>query len=266
MPSMEVSRQLNSFLSQVAERGGALLLDYDGTLAPFSPDRMSAFPYAGVEDVLGTIIDTGRTRLVVISGRPVHEVTLLLGVSVPEIWGSHGLERLRAGGSLETVILDESERSALAQAGATLELLGLSLLAEFKPASVAVHWRGLDPDKVKQVRDLVREPWARLSAGGAMALLEFDGGMEIRVAKRNKGDAVRTILSEVHPLLPVAYLGDDRTDEDAFYALQGRGLAVLVRPEWRESKANVWIRPPDELLAFLRAWAQASKGEVRTWF
>ena len=45
------------------------------------------------------------------------------------------------------------------------------------------------------------------------------------MAVRNKGDAMRTILAEMDADAPVAYLGDDQSDEDAFRALQGRGLA-----------------------------------------
>ncbi len=51
-----------------------------------------------------------------------------------------------------------------------------------------------------------------------------------------------------------AYLGDDRTDEDAFCALQGRGLNVLVRRERRPTAADLWLEPPEDLLWFLRHW------------
>ena len=57
----------------------ALLLDYDGTLAPFQTERDHAYPYPGVIPILERIIRSGRTRVVVISGRPVHEVRALLG-------------------------------------------------------------------------------------------------------------------------------------------------------------------------------------------
>jgi trehalose 6-phosphate phosphatase len=70
-----------------------------------------------------------------------------------------------------------------------------------------------------------------------------------------------TAESSGDPLGPdtaVAYLGDDRTDEDAFMALRGRGLAVLVRPDLRATAAEVWIRPPDELLLFLQRWEQST--------
>jgi trehalose-6-phosphatase len=57
--------------------------------------------------------------------------------------------------------------------------------------------------------------------------------------------------------LAVAYLGDDRTDEDAFAALQRIGLAVLVRSLPQPTAANLWIEPPEELVEFLAQWRQA---------
>jgi trehalose-phosphatase len=91
-------------------------------------------------------------------------------------------------------------------------------------------------------------------------LEDFDGGMEIRVAATNKGDVVRAILSEMTRDSVIAYLGDDRTDEDAFVALDGRGLGVLVRTEFRETEADVWLRPPEGVLTFLTAWLAACGG------
>jgi trehalose 6-phosphate phosphatase len=76
---------------------------------------------------------------------------------------------------------------------------------------------------------------------------------------RDKGDAVSTILGEIGPEVPVAYLGDDRTDERAFLALRTQGLGVLVRPRWRETAAALWIRPPEGLQEFLKHWLQACR-------
>jgi trehalose-6-phosphatase len=65
---------------------------------------------------------------------------------------------------------------------------------------------------------------------------------------------MRTILGELGAGAVAAYLGDDLTDEDAFVAIKGRGLAALVRAEARPTAADIRLRPPDELLAFLRRW------------
>jgi hypothetical protein len=32
---------------------------------------------------------------------------------------------------------------------------------------------------------------------------------------------------------------------------------VLVRPQFRETAADLWIRPPEELVAFMRYWSVA---------
>jgi len=34
----------------------------------------------------------------------------------------------------------------------------------------------------------------------------------------------------------------------------GRGLSVLMRQKWRETEAEVWLRPPEELKEFLEMW------------
>jgi len=51
-----------------------------------------------------------------------------------------------------------------------------------------------------------------------------------------------------------AYLGDDTTDEDAFKAIRGRGIGVLVRPQFHATAADFWLKPPEELLEFLERW------------
>jgi trehalose-6-phosphatase len=56
----------------------------------------------------------------------------------------------------------------------------------------------------------------------------------------------------------IAYLGDDLTDEDAFKALKGKGLSVLVRDTQRDTLADCWLTPPDELLDFLHHWYRYS--------
>ena len=73
------------------------------------------------------------------------------------------------------------------------------------------------------------------------------------------------ILEEMGGSGAVAYLGDDRTDEDAFEAIAGKGLGVLVRPERRPTAAEVWLKPPGELLDFLDQWQRrAERGRLET--
>src|SRR5205085_3853439 len=91
-----------SFMEKVRHaRARALLLDYDGTLAPFTPDRSRAFPYREIPELISRIMRCN-TRVVLVSGRPATELVFLSGIHPhPEIWGSHGSERLRPDGSYE---------------------------------------------------------------------------------------------------------------------------------------------------------------------
>ena len=63
----------------------------------------------------------------------------------------------------------------------------------------------------------------------------------------------------LHGVLVCHSLGDDMTDEDAFMELEGKGLSVLVNTLLRPTAADVWIKPPIELIMFLRRWSDACR-------
>jgi trehalose 6-phosphate phosphatase len=238
-----------------------LLLDYDGTLAPFTPDRMRAFPYRDIPELISKIM-AANTRVVLISGRSARELLFLSGIHPqPEIWGSHGAERLFANGRYEVDAPGVQHRLALQAARRAFVGNGLRDRIETKPGSIAVHWRGLAPADQRATEIEVRHIAEPLVQEHGLELLSFDGGLELRAPGKNKGDAVLTILAEAGRNVAAAYLGDDRTDENAFRAIKGRGLSVLVRSELRPTIADAWLRPPEELLHFLRDWLQACGAE-----
>lgn len=252
----EQKSQLDRFLQTVARAPEAvLLLDYDGTLAPFRTERGHAYPYPGVADVLQQIVRNCHTRVVIISGRDPTDIFPLLNLQPrPEVWGSHGLQRMKADGTMEMPRLDERTLDGLSDADRWLGYQQVRHLAEFKVAGVAVHWRGLDEAGIEDLRSRVLLGWRPIAKHNGLDLLEFDGGIEIRARAANKGDAVRMLFSEINSDTPAAYLGDDATDESAFAAIEGRGISVLVRPTWRRTAAQFWLKPPAELLDFLDLW------------
>jgi trehalose-phosphatase len=238
------------------------MLDYDGTLAPFHIDRFQATPYPGVEDRLAALSALSRIRLVLISGRPAWELHDLLPQGLKaEIWGSHGRELLKSDGSYELFALDPGQRAALEQVAREMTALGFSEALEVKPSSLAIHWRSAAPATQEQVRFSIQSVFDGLSHRDGLHLLPFDGGLELRSTDRTKGTVVGEILGQEPAGIPVAYLGDDLTDEDAFAAVKNRGFSILVRTEVRASCARFWLRPPKELLEFLDAWIAASRDQ-----
>ena len=240
-----------------------LVLDYDGTLAPFRVDPSTAFPYPGVTETLSKIRDAGG-KVVLVTGREPEEVAALIALDPPlEIWGDHGAVRLAEDGTREAPTLDGETLARLEEAARLAETLAPGRV-ERKTASVAVHWRGAGPAEKSRIERLVSGAWEGL-AGERFSVEPFDGGLELRARGFDKGMAVNTILSRCKRGDFAAFLGDDLTDEDGFDAV-GRfgGIGILVRPEPRETKASFRIVPPGELRAFLGLWLEeVTKGGNR---
>ena len=257
----EAKKKLKEFFDAFA--GGAtpfLLLDYDGTLAPFRVDRSQARPWAGVRELLVRIERQRRTRMAIITGRSAHEIAPLLGIDPPlEVWGLHGAERLFPDGRRELEQVPSAAREKLDELRALLKHDSLGGLFEDKANGAVMHWRGASPRKARLIEQRTRALFEPLARRDGLALLEFEAGVELRVG-RDKGGAVEAIMREADPCAPVAYLGDDLTDEAAFRAVNNvgpHGLSVLMRRQWHETKADVWLRPPVELRGFLEDWLQA---------
>lgn len=247
----------SGFLASIpAAPSRVLMLDYDGTLAPFQPRPERAVPYPGIREALESLIAAGGTRIVIVSGRPAGDVAPLLALKQPpEIWGGHGWERLLPGGELLRQEPSLKVKVSLEEAAAAAaEVVRIGGRLERKRASIALHWRGLPTLTAAKIQSRARAAWEAFVAEDALQLLAFDGGLELRAAGLNKHHAVKAVLSETVGNSAIAYLGDDLTDEDAFAAVKPRGLAVLVRSELRETQADVWLQPPRELIAFLYRW------------
>lgn len=238
-----------------------LLTDYDGTLAPFREDRDRAHPYPGVAEALARIARTG-TRTVVVTGRPARVIPRLMPMEPRlEIWGSHGLERWWPDGRHEAEPPSAAASEALRSARNAAESGGWPEWLEDKPAGLALHWRGRDERDARKAESVLLPRWRDVAEGTELEVLRFDGGLELRSTLATKARAVEKILEEAGRGAAVAYLGDDTTDEDAFRALRGHGLGILVREEPRDTLAEARIRPPEELIELLERWAEACGAE-----
>ncbi|MDE3188995.1 MAG: trehalose-phosphatase [Acidobacteriota bacterium] len=259
----EAADQLEKFFRAVADAPTSLLLlDYDGTLAGFRLDRFKARPWSGVRKLLAGIQRQGRTRISIITGRPPQEVAALLALDAPvEVWGLHGAERLHPDGRRELEEVPPAIHAKLDELRRHLRREAFGGLFEHKSNAAVMHWRGHSPRKARLIERRTRELFEPLAQMEGLTLLKFESGLELRTG-RDKGGAVRAILSEAEPGAPVCYLGDDMTDEAAFQAVnqaEGPHLSVLMSRTARETAAAVWLRPPAELRIFLARWMKSSE-------
>lgn len=238
----------------------SLIVDYEGSLAPFAgaSGRADNGPYNGFDSLLRRLNRETNTHLVIVAGRPAATTAVVLQLPQAEIWGCHGLERLKPDGTFDTSDVPEESLRAIEVATDLLLKEGFGPFVERKFGSVAIHWHS-NEKLAGQLTRRVLHTWSQIQTHRGVRLMPVDGGLEITVATRSKSDAVQTILAELGADAAVAYLGDGPAAEDAFGALHGRGLNVLVRENHRRTLADVWIRPPHELENFLVSWIAACK-------
>lgn len=252
----------------------ALLLDYDGTLVPLAPLPSLARPTRDLLSLLTRLAARPWLRLVVVSGRRTADLRRLLPVA--ELWlaGEHGSELWGPPGfnppDLSGQVLPEDareEREALEAAALVLaQLAGLAhpppvgedrpteggFLLERKKGAVALHYRIADPARAQRV---LAELEARRPRWEEQGLEVLYGKKVVEVRRRgwHKGRAVQ-VLKSLWPEAVFFYLGDDRTDEDAFAALaEEGGVTVLVGEGGRKgsSRARYHLPSPAAVHRFL---------------
>jgi trehalose 6-phosphate phosphatase len=278
--------RVGEWLSERARCGAFLLaLDFDGTLAPIVERPEAARPLPAARDALGRLVARTDTTVAILSGRRLEDVRQ--HVAVPGIYyaGNHGMEI--DGPDLHRVQPEAAAaRPALDTAVALLEpvlgpLSGVQL--EDKGLTLSVHYRRAGPGAEAAVRAAAQQVCLRLPQLRATAGKKV---IELRPAVDwDKGRALEFLLDVLHPgtaAWPAVFMGDDRTDEDAFRALRGmshdvgrgaRGAgtggagatagalreAVLVAEEPPpDTAASCFLRSPAEVAAVLDRLAEPS--------
>ena len=235
-----------------------LFLDYDGTLAPIVDDPERAFLSKEIRRTLNELRRVSSVRMAIISGRALKDVQNKVRVQNIVYAGNHGLEM--EGPSVHyRHPIPKAYFRALALLRTLLHELTVSrpeILVENKGLTLSVHYRRLQrrdvPAFLREVR-LIVDPYSR---GGRVRLRPGKRVLEIRPpVVWDKGKAVEWLLDrwawkgKGSAIVPV-FIGDDRTDEDAFAVIRKNGLAVRVGRS-RRSKAQYYLNGPENVSDFL---------------
>lgn len=292
---------LQSFDDFIGEADGklvAIFLDYDGTLTPIVSDPDAAVMPEGARRAVHALAQLFPTAI--ISGRGREKVQAFVGLDELYYAGSHGMDIVgpqaaaavpsgsEGTGASGTTSCNNCSGSAgtgsssclafqpAAQYGPLMDQVYHQLCegmvaipgssVEHNKFCVSVHFRNCAPEAYPEALAATE---AVVSSHGK-ELLITRGRKVLEVRPRvawDKGDALAHLLqalglgdaASVHAV----YIGDDRTDEDAFRVLAERGLGagVLVSSRAKPTAARYTLRDPGEVAALLSrlvAWGRTA--------
>jgi trehalose 6-phosphate synthase/phosphatase len=229
-----------------------LMLDYDGTLVPFTPTPDLASPDAELLALLEALAARPATQLHLVSGRQRENLETWFGDLAIGLHAEHGLWSRTTAGS-------EWQRHEAAQTVPYDQLLALlrgftertpGSLIERKSAGLAWHFRLAEPDLAAAHAEALAEEVRRRIPSETVEVLRGEKVLEFRPAGIHKGLIVMRAQASAPPATLLVAVGDDATDEDMFAALPPDGLSVHVGP--RPSGARIRLRDVAACREFLR--------------
>ncbi|THU66935.1 hypothetical protein C4D60_Mb05t19410 [Musa balbisiana] len=239
-----------------------MFMDYDGTLSPIVDDPDSAFMSDAMREAVRDVARYFPTAIV--SGRCLEKVINFVRLADLYYAGSHGMDikgptRPRHAKARAKPVLFQPASEFLPMIDAVHKALlertksTPGARVENNKFCVSVHFRCVDEKSwsslFEQVRCVLKEyPKLRLTQGRKV--------LEIRpTIKWDKGKALEFLLESLgfancKNVMPV-YIGDDRTDEDAFKVLRdrGQGFGILVSKFPKETNAAYSLQEPSEASA-----------------
>jgi trehalose 6-phosphate phosphatase len=225
---------LDACLDALRHRPSGLVTDVDGTISPIALDPAESFVLPGCRNALATLRDT-LDFVGVLTGREPQVARQLVGLEGIEYFGTHGMVRWTDEGPLihpDAGAFVDRVSSIASYVRERLQHDGI--LVEQKGPTMAVHYR--QTRNPLAVRQIILQEIGPLANEVGMALFEGRMVIELRPPPPlGKGWTIEDIACnrDLHSLI---YLGDDRTDIEAFDAIRawrdeapGRhGIALAV--------------------------------------
>ncbi|XP_055920054.1 uncharacterized protein LOC129951760 [Eupeodes corollae] len=252
-------KNLEGFINP-AEDQVALLLDYDGTLAPLT-EELSAMPKDN-EINIKKLATNEKIFLCIFSGRELADIKNHLKLPNVTYAGNHGLEVEYPSGKKFKIEMPEEllEKHKKLVEELREKVVCSGAWVEDKKISVSYRYKGVN-DKLKS--KLVETAKGIIQSHG-FQLIETPYALEGKPRVNwDKGEGAKMILEKQFDAdwakkLKIIYAGDDTTDEDAMKMLSGIGKTFRVSElPTLKTYANFQIKTPEEV-GYLLQWLQSN--------
>jgi trehalose 6-phosphate synthase/phosphatase len=205
-----------------------LLLDYDGTLVPFSRIPSEAAPDNAVKELLSRLSSDTRNHVVVISGRDIPSLDRWLGGLPISLVAEHGASfKMRNSTWQQMVSVSDLWKEEIRRIMQLFVLRCAGSFIEEKTNTIAWHYRntqtGLGFSRSRELLNTL----SQLIQNTTLQVIDGNKVIEVRIAGFDKGATALRIVGEMDPDF-VLCMGDDTTDEDMFKALDGEAYTIKV--------------------------------------
>lgn len=234
------------------EKSLLLMLDFDGTISPVVKLPENAIVPRPIIDMLCSLANF--CKVAIVSGRPMGFVLSKIKNAKFSYVGSHGLEYI-INGQKEEILLQKKVKIFLEDIKITLKQLGQKyqkLIVEEKPNSINLHYKFVKGSKLKSFLLEINEFLDKMEKSGKMRILRDKETIEILPNSAcNKGFAIKKLSKVFGANYVPVYVGDAKTDEDAFEALENNGITVRVGKS-KNSRAKYFLKNQKEINKFLK--------------
>jgi trehalose 6-phosphate synthase/phosphatase len=231
-----------------------LLLDYDGTLVPFSPKPAEAMPGAKLLRLLERFTKNPGTEVVLISGRDKNTLESWFGGLDVGLVAEHGVWIKEKGGGWETIetLTSEWKKEVHPILESWVDRTPGSFIEE-KEFSLVWHYRKANPRLGElRARELMNN-LSDITANLNLQVLEGSKVVELKNTDINKGRAASRWISKKKWDFILA-MGDDWTDEDTFKALPSTAWSIKLR--FGASAARFSLGSPSKAISLLGKMAR----------
>jgi trehalose 6-phosphate synthase/phosphatase len=231
-----------------------LLLDYDGTLVPFSPKPAEAMPGAKLLRLLERFTKNPGTEVVLISGRDKDTLESWFGGLDVGLVAEHGVWIKEKGGGWETIetLTSEWKKEVYPILESWVDRTPGSFIEE-KEFSLVWHYRKANPRLGElRARELMNN-LSDITANLNLQVLEGSKVVELKNTDINKGRAASRWISREKWDFILA-MGDDWTDEDTFKVLPSTAWSIKLR--FGASAARFSLSSPSKAISLLGKMAR----------
>lgn len=226
-----------------------LFLDYDGTLVPFARHPREAIPSSNLISLLESLTINPRNQITIISGRDSNVLDEWFNNMPVTLVAEHGASIRRVNQNWEhNSDIDQSWKVSVRPILELFTQRSAGSFVEEKNHTLAWHYRNVDSELgFTRSRELLDNLY-HLIHNANLQIIDGNKVIEVRVAGIDKGSAARKLLQQSNPDFSLA-IGDDKTDEDMFRALQD--LAVTVKVGNGNTHAQYYLSSQKDVIHFL---------------